>query len=368
MDVVPDLPGGKPLKGRAAVSNASGRYEALQRVRVDDGWQRHEDGGGESGAAKSRTKILVDATRTIITRNTSPDIPFDRSINPYRGCEHGCIYCYARPTHAWLGYSPGLDFETRILAKPNAPELLARELGRKGYRPKPLALGTNTDPYQPIEGKLRITRGILEVLERCSHPVTITTKSATLVRDMDILAEMAKRNLVRVYVSVTTLDAGLARSLEPRAASPAKRLDAIATLIAAEIPTGIMVAPVIPALTDHEIESILEAGAAKGAKEAGYILLRLPAEVKAVFEEWLRAFYPDRAEHVLASVRETRGGELNDATFGRRLRGQGHYADLIARRFALARKRLGLDAENPTRLDSAHFSPPRAGGRQLALF
>ena len=368
MDVIPDLPGGKPLKGRAAVTNASGRYEPLQRVRVDDGWQPPEDGDGEFSAAKPRTKILVDATRTAITRNTSPDIPFDRSINPYRGCEHGCIYCYARPTHAWLGYSPGLDFETRILAKPNAPSLLRSELGRKGYRPKPLALGTNTDPYQPIEGKLKITRRILEVLERCNHPVTIVTKSSTVVRDIDILAEMAKRDLVRVYISVTTLDAELARSLEPRAASPAKRLDAIETLIAAEISTGIMVAPVIPALTDHEIEAILEAGSSKGAKEAGYILLRLPLEVKALFEEWLRAFYPERAEHVLALVRETRGGALNDATFGRRLRGRGVYADLIERRFALARKRLGLGKENLAALDISQFSPPRAGIEQLDLF
>ena len=368
MDIIPDLPGGKPLKGRGAVSNATGRYESHRRNRVDDGWHRSENGDGGFAVPKPRTRILVDATRTAITRNTSPDIPFDRSINPYRGCEHGCIYCYARPSHAWLGFSPGLDFETRILAKPSAPQLLLKELSRKGYRPKPLALGTNTDPYQPIEGKLRITRGILEVLARCNHPVTVVTKSDRVLRDADILTAMAKRNLARVYISVTTLDAELARSLEPRAASPAKRLDAIATLTAAGIPTGIMVAPVIPALTDHEIEAILEAAAGGGAKEAGYILLRLPLEVKSLFSEWLRGHYPDRAERVLARVRETRGGALNDATFGRRMRGRGVYADLVARRFELARKRLGLGREDLTQLDTSRFTPPGAGAGQLTLF
>ncbi len=369
MDIVPDLPGGRPLKGRGAVSNATGRYERQRRVRVDDGWGAPggED-NGERAAHRPRTKVSVDASRTVIARNTSPDIPFDRSINPYRGCEHGCIYCYARPSHAWLGLSPGLDFETRIFAKPDAPRLLARELGRKGYRCRPIALGTNTDPYQPIERKLKITRGILEVLDRCNHPVTITTKSDGPIRDADILAPMAARNLARVAVSVTTLDSGLARRLEPRAPSPAKRLGAIKTLNAAGIPTGVMVAPVIPALTDHEMDAILDAAAGADAKDAGYILLRLPLEVADLFEQWLRAHTPDRADHVLSLVRQTRGGRLNDPRFGHRFRGQGAYAELIENRFELARRRLGLGGWDLSALDSAHFARPGAEVRQLTLF
>jgi DNA repair photolyase len=318
--------------------------------------------------AKTRTKILVDATRTAITRNTSPDIPFDRSINPYRGCEHGCIYCYARPSHAWLGLSPGLDFETRILAKPNAPELLARELARKSYKPRPIALGTNTDPYQPIERRLKITRGILEVLARCDHPLTVVTKSDGPLRDIDILAPMAARNLVRVFISVTTQEPELARRLEPRAASPGKRIAAIAELNAAGIPTGVMVAPVIPALTDHEMDAILEAAAAAGAREAGHILLRLPLEVKELFEEWLRAHYPDTADRVLNLVRETRGGALNDPRFGTRMRGEGVYAGLIKRRFEIAVRRLGLALEDLSALDTSRFRAPGSETRQLDLF
>ncbi len=371
MDILPDLPGGRPLKGRGAVSNATGRYERQRRVRVDDGWGQPDasEAGRESDLRepKPRTKILVDASRTIIARNTSPDIPFDRSINPYRGCEHGCIYCYARPSHAWLGLSPGLDFETRILAKPDAPRLLTRELARKGYRPAPIALGTNTDPYQPIERKLKITRRILEVLDRYNHPVTIVTKSDGAIRDIDILAPMAARNLARVYVSVTTLDNELARKLEPRAATPAKRLGAIKALNAAGIPTGVMVAPVIPALTDHEIDAILEAAAANGAKDAGYILLRLPLEVRELFEQWLAAHYPDRADHVLNAVREVRGGKLNDPNFGRRMRGQGVTADLTAKRFELARRRLGLGREDLSALDVTSFTPPGSETQQLSL-
>ena len=369
MDVIPDLPGGRPLKGRGAVSNATGRYERQSRVRVDDGWGAQDGGDGTDTAAnKPRTKVLVDASRSVIARNTSPDIPFDRSINPYRGCEHGCVYCYARPSHAWLGLSPGLDFETRILAKPDAPRLLTRELGRKGYRPAPIALGTNTDPYQPIERKLKITRHILEVLDRSNHPVTIVTKSDGPIRDADILAPMAARNLARVFVSVTTLDGGLARRLEPRAAHPAKRIAAVKALNAAGIPTGVMVAPVIPALTDHEMDAILDAATAAGATEAGYILLRLPLEVKDLFDQWLRAHYPDRADHVLNLVRETRGGKLNDSRFGRRMRGQGVYAELISKRFELAQRRLGFGHENPGALDTAHFTPPGSEKKQLSLF
>jgi DNA repair photolyase len=371
MDILPDLPGARPLKGRGAVSNATGRHEREQRVRVDDGWGPAGAGEGDASVpetAKTRTKILVDATRTAITRNTSPDIPFDRSINPYRGCEHGCIYCYARPSHAWLGLSPGLDFETRILAKPNAPELLARELARKSYKPRPIALGTNTDPYQPIERRLKITRGILEVLARCDHPLTVVTKSDGPLRDIDILAPMAARNLVRVFISVTTQEPELARRLEPRAASPGKRIAAIAELNAAGIPTGVMVAPVIPALTDHEMDAILEAAAAAGAREAGHILLRLPLEVKELFEEWLRAHYPDTADRVLNLVRETRGGALNDPRFGTRMRGEGVYAGLIKRRFEIAVRRLGLALEDLSALDTSRFRAPGSETRQLDLF
>lgn len=368
MDILPDLPGGRPLKGRGAVSNATGRYEREQRVRVDDGWGGNERGPDDAPPAKTRTRILVDATRTAITRNTSPDIPFDRSINPYRGCEHGCIYCYARPSHAWLGLSAGLDFETRILAKPNAPELLTRELSRKGYTPRPIALGTNTDPYQPIERRLEITRHILEVLARCNHPVTVVTKSDGPLRDIDILGPMAARNLVKVFISITTLDAALARRLEPRATSPAKRIEAIKALTDAGIPTGVMVAPVIPALTDHEMDAILEAAAQAGAREAGHILLRLPLEVKELFTEWLEAHCPDRAARVLNLVRETRGGALNDPRFGTRMRGEGVYARLIAKRFAIAARRLGLDREDLGSLDTAHFTAPGSETRQLDLF
>jgi DNA repair photolyase len=373
MDVIPDLPLG-PEKGRGAISNTTGRYESEVRLRTDDGWGPQAPVTGVAAAesadahARTRTKILVDATRTAITRNTSPDIPFDRSINPYRGCEHGCIYCYARPSHAWLGLSPGLDFETRILAKPDAAKLLAAEIARKGYHCKPLALGTNTDPYQPIERKLRITRAILEVLDGANHPISIVTKSDAVLQDLDILSAMAERNLVKVFLSVTTLNGDLARKLEPRAAAPAKRLKAVTALAGAGVPVGVMVAPVIPALTDFELEAILDAAKDAGAGEAGYILLRLPLEVKDLFAEWLAAHVPDRAERVLKLVRETRGGRLNDATFGRRMRGEGVYAQLIARRFRLARERLDLNSEDIGTLDTLSFAPPSRGSTQLSLF
>ncbi|MFM2129249.1 MAG: hypothetical protein RL477_795 [Pseudomonadota bacterium] len=379
MDVLPDLPGGRPLKGRGAVSNPTGRFEGEVRQRVDDGWG---DGwgaasakGGEDGApdpARPRTRIIVDATRTALTRNNSPDVPFDRSINPYRGCEHGCIYCFARPTHAWLGLSPGLDFETRILAKPDAPKLLAKELSRPGYRCRPIAMGTNTDPYQPIERRLHITRGILEVLSAFNHPVSIVTKSDAVLADRDLLSDMAARGLAKVYVSVTTLDAELARRLEPRAAAPARRLAAVRDLRAAAIPAGVMVAPVIPALTDDEMEDILAAARDAGALEAGYILLRLPYEVKDLFAEWLAAHYPERADKVLSLVRDTRGGRLNDPAFGRRMRGQGPYAAMIEARFAVAARKLGLGhekgREGMSALDCSRFSAPQKPARQLALF
>ncbi|MQA66637.1 MAG: PA0069 family radical SAM protein [Alphaproteobacteria bacterium] len=381
MDILPDLPGGQPLKGRGAVSNRTGRFEREVRHRIDDGWSNAGRGGGTPPdptdtatveEVRPRTHVIVDATRSALTRNTSPDIPFDRSINPYRGCEHGCVYCFARPTHAYLGMSPGLDFETRILAKPDAPRLLVRELSRRNYRCRPIAMGTNTDPYQPLERRLHITRGILRVLSDFNHPVSIVTKSDGVLADLDLLADMAARNLAKVYLSVTTLDGGLARRLEPRAAAPAKRLAAVHALAEAGVPVGVMVAPVIPALTDTEMESILEAAAGAGAREAGYILLRLPLEVKDLFTEWLRVHYPDRAARVLSLVRDTRGGNLNDATFGRRMRGQGPYAALIAARFNVAARRVGLinerAREGMTGLDCTRFAPPKTPARQLALF
>jgi len=377
MDCLPDLPGGRPLKGRGAVTNATGRFEREVRVRVDDGWtapQPLPTGAADipdtlaEDEARPRTRILVDATRTALTRNTSPDIPFDRSINPYRGCEHGCVYCFARPSHAYLGLSAGLDFETRILAKPDVARLLTREISKKGYRCKPIAMGTNTDPYQPIERKLRITRAIIDVLSACNHPLTIVTKSDAVLADRDVLADMAARKLVKVYLSVTTLDPHLARRLEPRAASPAKRLAAVRALNYAGIPTGVMVAPVIPALTDPEIEAILAAAAQAGAREAGYILLRLPLEVKDLFAEWLDAHEPGRAAHVLGLVRNMRKGTLNSAVFGTRMRGEGAYARLIERRFEIAARREGLGGEDITGLDCSRFKPPAGAREQLTLF
>ena len=377
MDILPDLPGGRPLKGRGAVSNRTGRFESEVRQRVDDGWS---DLGRDSGAtpdptdpaaaeeARPRTHVIVDATRSALTRNNSPDIPFDRSINPYRGCEHGCVYCFARPTHAYLGLSPGLDFETRILAKPDAPRLLVRELSRRNYRCRPIAMGTNTDPYQPLERRLHITRDILRVLSDFNHPVSIVTKSDGVLADLDLLAGMAARNLAKVYLSITTLDGGLARRLEPRAAAAAKRLAAVHALAEAGVPVGVMVAPVIPALTDSEMESILEAAANAGAREAGYILLRLPLEVKELFAEWLHAHYPERAAKVLSLVRDTRGGKNYDSRWGTRMKGEGPYAEMIARRFALATRRLNLNRQR-TKLRTDLFGPPvLKRDPQLSLF
>jgi DNA repair photolyase len=351
-------------KGRGATSNPKVRFESLDVDPFDDGWDSLARTRAEN--PPPATEVTPDASRSVIVRNNSPDIPFDRSINPYRGCEHGCVYCYARPTHAYLGLSPGLDFETKLHAKFDAATLLERELARLGYACQPIALGTNTDPYQPVERRLKITRGVLEVLARCQHPVTIVTKSAAVVRDLDLLAPMARQNLARVAISVTTLDGGLARRLEPRAAAPHRRLQAIRELSAAGVPTAVMVAPIIPALTDQEIERILEAGAAAGASSAGYVLLRLPHEVKELFEDWLSAHAPRRAAHVLSLVRQCRGGRLYDPTFGRRMRGEGPYAQLIERRFAAAKRRLGLAVESrPLRTDL--LVAPTGDGGQLRL-
>src|SRR5271166_6889733 len=348
-------------RGRGAQSNASGRYEPLTRIAFDDGWQNFEE------LPPFKTTVTIDSSRKIITRNDSPDISFDRSINPYRGCEHGCIYCFARPTHAYLGLSPGIDFETKLFAKPDAPKLLERELSAAGYVPRTIAIGTNTDPYQPIEREHKIMRRILEVLERYGHPVGIVTKSALVVRDLDILARMADRNLVKVALSVTTLDAKLARIMEPRAATPARRLDALQQLRAAGVPASVMVAPVIPALNDAEIERILDCAAAIGVQEAGYVLLRLPLEVRDLFREWLQANFPDRCQHVFKLIRETRGGKDYDSSWGKRMTGGGPVAWMIGRRFELACEKFGLN-KTRTALSTEHFNPPRRGGEQLSLF
>ena len=348
-------------RGRGSVSNASGRYEPHAKVPFDDGWQSLDE------LPPFRTWVQVEKPRRILTRNESPDIGFDRSINPYRGCEHGCIYCYARPTHAYQGLSPGLDFETKLFVKPDAPELLARELSAPGYEPRMIALGTNTDPYQPIERKWQVTRRILEVLRDAGHPVGIVTKSALVLRDLDILSDMARRNLAKVALSVTSLDHRLARAMEPRAATPQRRLEALRRLGEAGIPTAVMVAPIVPAINDAEIERILDAAAAAGVSEAGYVMLRMPLEIKDLFREWLREHFPDKLNHVIALVRDLHGGKDYDSTFGKRQTGTGPYAWSIGRRFELACKRLGLN-QRRARLSTAHFRPPRQPGNQLDLF
>ena len=348
-------------RGRGTVSNATGRYEPLARVAFDDGWQRLDE------LPPFKTSVSVDSTRKIIARNDSPDISFDRSINPYRGCEHGCVYCFARPTHAYLGLSPGLDFESKLFVKPNAPELLERELSAPGYVPRIMAIGTNTDPYQPIERRYKIMRGILEVLERAGHPVGIVTKSTLVLRDLDILARMARRNLVKVAVSVTSLDAKLSRTMEPRAPTPPRRLETLRQLVSDGIPTSAMVAPVIPALNDDEIERILEAVAAAGVRNAGYVLLRLPLEVRDLFREWLVENYPDRYRHVFKLVRDTRGGKDYDSTFGKRMSGSGPIAWMIGRRFEVACERLGFN-KTSVRTTTEHFRAPRPRSQQLDLF
>ena len=348
--------------GRGALSNVSGRFERLSRELIDDGWERREP-----EPPRLRTTVSRDASRSVITRNDSPDLGFDRSINPYRGCEHGCIYCFARPSHAYLGLSPGLDFESRLFVKADAARLLEAELGRPGYRPAPIALGTNTDPYQPIEREWRVTRGVLQVLAAHGHPVTIVTKSDLVTRDIDVLAPMAAQGLVKVALSVTTLDGRLARRMEPRAPRPKLRLAAMRALSRAGIPTGVMVAPLIPTLNDPEIEAILEAAAEAGAREAGYILLRLPHEIKQLFREWLDEHAPHRAARIMRLVREMRGGRDYDATFHERMTGTGRYAELIKRRFELGCRRFGLNRD-PVRLESRRFRAPRAPEDQLALF
>ena len=348
-------------RGRGTASNASGRFEPLARVAFDDGWQ------GLEQLPPFKTTVTVDSTRKIITHNDSPDISFDRSINPYRGCEHGCVYCFARPTHAYLGLSPGLDFESKLFMKPNAPELLERELSAPGYSPKTIAIGTNTDPYQPIERRYQIMRRILEVLDRAGHPVGIVTKSALVLRDLDILTRMAKRDLVKVAISVTTLDANLARVMEPRASTPPRRLGALRELVKAGVPASALVAPIIPAINDAEIERILEAVAQAGVRHAGYVLLRLPFELKDLFREWLIENFPDRYRHVINLIRETRGGKDYDSTWGKRQTGSGPIAWMIGRRFEVACERLGFNLTS-VKMTTEHFRPPRPSAEQLDLF
>ena len=351
------------FKGRGALSNPAGRFEKSDVEAVHDGWYEEEQ------PQTIATTVTPERAKHVITKNESPDIGFDYSINPYRGCEHGCIYCYARPSHSYMGLSAGIDFETRLFYKENAGKVLEQELARPGYVPKPIMLGANTDPYQPIERDLRVTRSVLEVLARTRHPVSIITKSALLLRDLDLLADMAADGLATVSISLTTLSAETKRTLEPRTASPQARLKALRELTAAGVPTGVMVAPVIPAITDHEMEAILEAAAAAGAQWAGYVLLRLPYEVKDLFRDWLTEHFPDRAAHVMSLVNEMRGGRDNDPNFGSRMKGTGPVADLIRNRFNIACKRLSLghlrqSVGQPTTL----FRPPVPEGPQMGLF
>ena len=354
--------------GRGATVNPPVRFDHQHAEAFDDGWGTLAE--IFTDLPPLPTTLLKDHSRSVISYNTSPDLGFDRAVNPYRGCEHGCIYCYARPSHAYLGYSPGLDFETKLIFKPDVAEQLERELRKPGYVARPLALGSNTDPYQPVERTLKLTRSVLEVLERFGHPLSIVTKSAGVVRDADILARMAKRGLVRVWLSVTTLDPALARKMEPRAATPARRLAAITELAAAGIPAGVLAAPMIPGLNDAELERILAAGAQAGAGAASYVLLRLPLELRQMFESWLTQHYPDRTRHVLNLVRETRNGALNDSNFHTRFAGNGVYADLLARRFARAARQYNLHGRQD--LDCSQFTPPPGVGgfaeAQMSLF
>lgn len=352
---------GERRRGRGATSNLTGRFETEVREAFDDGWESLAE------LSPFKTQVREEHARRIITTNDSPDIGFDQSINPYRGCEHGCIYCFARPTHTYLGLSAGLDFESVLIAKTNTAEQLERELSAPGYRPRAIMLGSNTDPYQPIERDYRLTRAILEVMDRFNHPVAIVTKSASVLKDIDLLAALAKRGLVRVALSVTTLDHRLARRMEPRASTPARRLEAIARLNAAGVPTGALMAPIIPAINDMEIEAVLEAVAKAGAPSARWVLLRLPLEIAPLFQDWLAEEFPDRAGKVMSLLRSMRGGKDYVSRWGERQRGQGVYADLIAQRFEMAARRLGLNRERPSlRMDL--FRPPVPTGGQLDLF
>jgi len=355
------------MKLRGALSSIPGRFENLERQACDDGWRTDDEAPPEL-----KTTVTEERARSIISTNDSPDVSFEQSINAYRGCEHGCVYCYARPSHAYLELSPGLDFESKLFAKTNAAELLKEALAKPGYAVKPLAFGTNTDCYQPIERRYKIMRQLLEILAECEHPLTIVTKSALIERDIDLLGPMAAKNLVKAFVSITTLDRQLARRLEPRAASPQRRVDTLRALACAGVPCGVMIGPVIPALTDKSMEHILEAAAEAGATMAGWIMLRLPNEVRPLFKEWLAHHYPQRADHVISIVRQVRGGRENDPRFGSRMSGSGNFADLIDKRFAIACRRLGLNSDddhmNPRGgLDCSRFRRPSPAG-QMTLF
>ena len=347
---------------RGALSNPEGRFESTRFTAEDDGW-----GILEEPLPPLETTVLPEPARSVITRNDSPDVPFDQSINPYRGCEHGCVYCFARPAHAYVNLSPGLDFETKLFFKQDAAARLVEALAKPGYRCRPIALGTNTDPYQPIERRHRVTRSLLEVMLDCGHPVSIVTKSTRVLRDLDLLTALAARNLTRVFISVTTLDDELKRRMEPRTAGPAARLAAVRRLAQAGVPVGVMYAPVIPALNDHELEAIVAAAAGAGASSAAYVLLRLPGEVRDLFHEWLGAHYPERAARVRARIREMRGGRDNDPRFGERMRGSGPWAALLRVRFEAALRRNGLSGRGSGDLATDHFRPPRLPSPQLSL-
>ena len=361
----------QPTKGRGAVSNLQGRYEVDRRESFDDGWTSSPDEDNGDGPTALRTQVFEEHAKSILTRNASPDVPFTVSLNPYRGCEHGCIYCFARPTHSYLGLSPGLDFESRIYAKVNAPDLLARELAKRNYAPEPIALGVNTDAYQPVERDLRLTRGVIEILSGHAHPFAAITKSSLIERDIDLLAPMAARGLFMAAITITTLDASIARTLEPRAPTPARRLRTIRTLAEAGIPVGVSIAPVIPFVTEPDLERVLEACAEAGASAASYIVLRLPWEVAPLFKDWLSAHFPDRAERVMARVRDMRGGKDYDASFAHRMKGEGAWADLLRQRFHKAVKRLRLNERRHGILDMSQFKRPSGADpqrRQLDLF
>ena len=359
MSFVPRPPNAVPAgKGRGVTARSAGRFDTTSSAVFDDGWGGLEEVLGE----RPVTTVEWETSRSIINDSDSPDMPARRSINPYRGCEHGCTYCFARPSHAFLNLSPGLDFETRLFAKRNAAQLLRQALAKPGYRPQPITLGINTDAYQPVERRLRVTRSLLEVLAECAHPVSLITKSTLIERDLDLLASMAAQNLAEATLSIPTLDEALSRRMEPRAAAPARRLKILEQLSAAGVPTGVLTAPVIPGLTDHELERILERAAAAGAVHAGYVMLRLPHELRELFPKWLHAHCPDRAARVLSLLRQVRGGDLYDARFGARMRGTGPYAQLVARRFELACRRLRLDRERPP-LQSGRFRPPGRDGQ-----
>ncbi len=360
---MPNHPHEQPRKGRGATLNIEGRFALHAHTREDDGW-----GVLEEPLPALETIVQPEAARTIITRNHSPDVNFQRSINPYRGCEHGCIYCYARPSHAYVDLSPGLDFETRLFYKQDAAARLAETFRKPGYRPSPIVIGANTDPYQPIERQQRVTRSLIEVMRDFRHPFMIITKSALVLRDLDLLAELAESHLVEVAVSITSLDPEIKRTLEPRTAGPAARLRAVEALSGAGVPTGVMVAPVIPAITDHEIEHLVAASAQAGASRVGYVMLRLPHEVKTLFRAWLDAHYPQRAAHVMSLVQAMRGGRDNDPRFGSRMRGEGAYAELIAKRFKVACRKHGLPRPGSGALRTDLFAPPAQPGDQLGLF